>query len=98
MAFIHFDSKYAPCGFLIVRDGADPYSDDPSDTVLVQSDWDFPGVASAMGLIPCECGATDGTVDCPHKTTTEMITAAIDFIREHAGETFASLDDYFTTD
>lgn len=29
MATIHFDDNYAPVGFLIVRDGADPYSDDP---------------------------------------------------------------------
>jgi hypothetical protein len=94
MAFLHFDSRYAPCGFLIVRDGADPYSADPADTVLVQSDWDFPGVASRIGLAPCDCGRTDGTVDCRHKTATEMISAAYDYCRDRAGEPFADLDEY----
>lgn len=93
MAFIHFDSKYAPCGFLIVPDGADPYND--SVTVLVQFDWDFPGVASSMGFVSCEkCSDTDGTVDCPHHTASEMISAAYDFIRDHADEPFSALDEY----
>ena len=94
MAYVYFDSGYAPCAFLIVRDGADPYSNDPADTVLIQTDWDYPGVASNMGLQPCHCGETDGTVDCPHKTASDMISAAYDFIREHDGETFEALNDY----
>ena len=48
MARIEFDSDYAPCGFLIVKTGGDMYNDE--DTVLIQSDWDFPGVASAIGF------------------------------------------------
>ena len=95
MAFLHFDSKYAPCGFLIVRSGADPYSDDPADTRLVQSDWDFPGVASRTGFVSCECGATDGTVDCKHHTASHMISAAYDWLAERNGEAFPDLDDYF---
>jgi hypothetical protein len=94
MAFLHFDAKYAPAGFLIVRDGADPYSADPEDTTLVQADWDFPSVASAIGHEPCECDATDGTVDCAHKTATEMISEAYDYCRAHAGESFPALDEY----
>ena len=94
MAYIYFDSGYVPCGFLIVRDGADPESDDPRDTVLVQTDWDYPGVASRMGLVPCDCGATDRTVDCPHKTATAMITAAYDYIRDRDGQSFPELDEY----
>lgn len=94
MAYVHFDAGYAPCGFLIVKDGANPYSENPSDSALVQSDWDFPGVASRMGFVPCPCGATDGTVDCAHRTASEMIAAAYDFIRARAGEPFADLDDY----
>ena len=91
MAYVHFDSSYAPCGFLIVKDGGDPYS---NDTVLVQTDWDHPGVASRMGYVPCECGATDGTVDCEHKTASQMIADAYDYIREREGKTFAELNEY----
>jgi len=94
MAYAYFDASYAPCGFLIVKDSANPYSENPSDSALIQSDWDFPGVASRMGFVPCACGATDGTVDCAHRTASEMIAAAYDFIRGHAGESFAGLDDY----
>ena len=93
MAFVHFESGYVPCGFLIVRDGRDPH--DEANTVLVQTDWDYPGIALRMGLEPCECGATDGTVDCEHKKASDMISAAYDFIESHAGESFPELDDYF---
>ena len=74
MAYVYFDSSYAPCGFLIVPQDGDPYDDE--STTLVQTDWDFPGVASRMGFVPCDCDATDGTVDCRHHTATEMISAA----------------------
>lgn len=93
MAFVHFDGSYAPCGFLIVADGADPYAD---DAVLIQTDWDHPSVASSMGWIPCECGGTDGTVDCKAcgRTASDMIAEAYDFIRERDGESFPTLDEY----
>ena len=94
MAYIYFDSGYAPCGFLIVKDGGNPYNSE--DTVFVKSDWDFPAVASRMGLAPCsECGKTDGTVDCEHYYVAEMICRAEEWIRDNAGEMFESLDDYF---
>ena len=96
MAYIHFDSSYAPCGFLIVKDDGDPYND--ADTVLIQTDWDFPGVASYLGYTPCDCGATDGTVDCEHKTVSYMISAAYDFLRDHEGEKSNLLDEYFGND
>jgi hypothetical protein len=94
MAYIYRDKHYVPVGFLIVRDGADPYSTIPGDTRVVDTDWDYPGVASRMGFVPCDCGATDGTVDCPHKTATEMITAAANHIDDHEGESFPELDEY----
>lgn len=94
MAYAYFDASYAPCGFLIVKDSANPYSENSSDSALIQSDWDFPGVASRMGFVPCACGATDGTVDCAHHTASEMTEAAYDFIRARAGEPFADLDEY----
>jgi hypothetical protein len=36
MAYVYFDSGYAPGGFLIVADDASPYSDDPSESNLIQ--------------------------------------------------------------
>lgn len=96
MAFPYFDSRYAPCGFLIVRDGADPYSADPADSALIQSDWDFPGVASSTGFVPCDCGATDGTVDCAHKLAGDMIGAAYDWLADRAGQSFPDLDEYLS--
>jgi hypothetical protein len=93
MAYVHFDHQYAPCGFLIVKDGGNPRDD--SDSILIQTDWDWPGVASRMGFVPCECGATDGTVKCAHKTASDMIAAAYDHIEAHEGESFPCLDEYF---
>jgi hypothetical protein len=93
VAYVAFHSKYAPCGFLIVPDGLDLFDD---RAVLIQTDWDHPGVASRMGWTPCPCGRTDGTVDCPkcERTASEMIAEAYDFIEAHEGETFDALDDY----
>ncbi len=94
MAFTHFDSKYCPSGFLIVPDGVDPYDDDR--TVAIDSDWDFPAVASSMGWQACECGRTDGTVDCIDckRQVSAMISEAYDYIEHRAGEPFPTLDDY----
>ena len=96
MAFVHFDSSYAPCGFLIVQDGGDPY--DESATILIQTDWDYPGVASDMGWQACDCGETDGTVNCQHRKALEMISEAFDYIREREGQSFPALGDYFISD
>lgn len=54
--------------------------------ILVQTDWDFPGLASTFGWSACRCGATDGTVDCRHKTAEEMIADARDFLTAHVGD------------
>jgi len=103
MAFIHFDSSYAPCGFLIVKTDGDPYEEE--DSVLVDVDWDFPAIATRMGFFISsdhefcrEDGcSTDGTVVCPvcGKTPSEFISEAYDFIVDHEGEEFTELDDYF---
>lgn len=58
--------------------------------ILIQSDWDYPGLASTFGWTPCECGTTDGTVDCPHKTASRMIAEAQEFLDRHIGD---SVDD-----
>jgi hypothetical protein len=66
-------------------------------SILIQTDRDHPGVASNLGFVSCECGRTDGTVPCAHKTVAEMLSAAYEFLDAHIGDTF---DDpgYFTED
>ena len=71
-----FDEPYAYC-LVVAKDGR---------SFFVQSDWDCPGIASAFGWIPCKCGHTDGTVNCEHRTATEMISEAIDYIQKHIGK------------
>lgn len=61
---------------------------------LVQSDWDYPSIASAFGWYhKCETdglvhGETDGTVDCPvcGKTAHIMIQEAQLFLDDHIGD------------
>ncbi len=70
------------CYLLTAEDGRE---------VLIQTDWDYPGTAANLGFIPCECGTTDGTVDCrcPRKRKAgDMISAAADFLDDHDGESF----------
>jgi len=82
MCYVDFDDS-APTGFLI-RNTRN------AKTVLVQTDYDYPGVASNLGWSGTCCGATDGTVDCKthQKTATEMIASAYDWIVEHEGDEF----------
>lgn len=67
----------------------------PDESILIQTDWDYPAIASNFGFVPCVCGHTDGTIDCPHFTASEMIQNAQSFLDEHLG---AIADDpgYFT--
>lgn len=60
---------------------------DGSRSVIIQTDWDYPGVASNFGFVACECGETDGTVDCPHHTARDMISRAYTYLCEHEGKT-----------
>jgi hypothetical protein len=62
---------------LVTEDGRD---------ILIQSDWDYPGIANTFGWVPCECGATDGTVNCLHKTASQMIAEAQEFLDDHIGD------------
>lgn len=91
MASIEFNSTNAPCGFLIVPKGGNAQN---RNTVLIQSDGDFLGVASRMGFVTCECGRTDGSVDCLHQKASDMISAAIEFLHEREGTEFAALNEY----
>lgn len=66
--------------------------------ILIQSDWDYPGIASAFGWVPCsQCSRTDGTVSCDHRTATEMILDAHDFL-DSIADTDTQVNDpgYFT--
>lgn len=76
-------------------------------TLLIQSDWDFPGVASTFGWscrrvqirpgFDCDHRGTDGTVTCPdcYVSAARFIEDARVWLEEHDG---ATADDpgYFT--
>jgi hypothetical protein len=97
MTYVEFSSE-TPCGFLICQDDNDFFGG--RRTVLIQSDGDYPGVATNMGWQACECGKTDGTVDCKRckRTASAMLSEAYDFIYTHADEHFDSLNVYFESD
>ena len=59
---------------------------------FVQSDWDYAGLASSLGWAPCDCGRTDGTVNCEHRTVSEMLSEAFDYLSERDGEEFELSD------
>lgn len=85
------DPDYAPCCYLVCRvknpDAGEGHYDwntrDEKNTVLIQSDWDYPGLARTFGFAPkagwCQHPHTDGTVQCP-----DCGMAAGDFIKQAA--------------
>ena len=62
--------------------------DESGNDILIHSDWDLPAVASHLGFSPCFCGETDGTVDCEHKTATQMISEAAEYLDSCIGDAF----------
>ena len=88
--YVTQDQSYAPCCYMIQRPDMDP-----SQSILIQTDWDWPGIASALGWVPCDCGETDGTVDCPHRTAADMIQEAGEYIDAHLDEPCEALGEYF---
>jgi hypothetical protein len=57
------------------------------ESLLIQTDWDYPPTASTFGWTPCpECSNTDGTIDCEHKTASQMISEAHDYLCENIGK------------
>ena len=64
--------------------------DDGRD-LLVQSDWEYPGIAMTFGWSPCtRCrracrGASDGTIDCPRCTASQHIAKAQTWLDAHIG-------------
>ena len=69
----------------------------PTRSILVQSDWDYPGYARAFGWDiksvqvddeqPCDHNATDGTVDCKECgcKAGAFISAAGEFLSDNDG-------------
>lgn len=93
----------APCvGKIMADDG---------QTLLIQTDWDYPGVASTFGWSTrstqvnrntvddpiCTHNGTDGTVDCPECgcTVSDFIEDARNYLEDNDG---VSVEDpgYFT--
>ncbi len=63
--------------------------DSEGKDILIQTDWDYPGIASSFGWEPCcGSGSTDGTVNCPDcgKTASEMIQSAGEYLDNHCGD------------
>jgi hypothetical protein len=71
-------------------------ADDGRD-ILVQLDWDYPGIAGTFGWSsvladpnnPCDHYGTDGTITCPDCGTTAgtFIASAADYLDAHDGAT-----------
>jgi hypothetical protein len=80
---VAIDSEYAPCSFVVCRARPDGTWDmrDDENTRLVDSDWNYPSLASHFGWIPCKYGCgTDGTVTCRHFTASQMMESAYDYM------------------
>jgi hypothetical protein len=56
-------------------------------TILVQTDWDFPGVASTFGWSPPPGTPIDPTGNFPEDVFATLIADARDFLHERAGST-----------
>jgi hypothetical protein len=95
MIAIDRDPSYAPCSYLLCvaekEAGSEDYgwnTRDDSKTVLVQVDFDYPGIAQSFGWDMgaskdgCDHEGTDGTVVCPAcgKTTSQFIQDAGEFL------------------
>lgn len=60
---------------------------DDGRELVIQSDWDYAGVASTFGWSH-EHGATDGTIDCPDcgMTAGELLAEAQAYLDDHIGD------------
>jgi hypothetical protein len=68
-------------------------------TRLIQTDWDYPGIATTFGWVACpHCNETDGTVNCKHRTASEMIARAQGYLDEKALGEIVADPGYFDTD
>lgn len=91
------DPSYAPSSYLLCRvdENGEWNTRDDENTILVQLDYDFCGIASSFGWEPCECGSTDGTIDCEHKTASQMIGEATEYLDDHIGTVIEDNSYYF---
>lgn len=69
---------------------------DDGRNILIQTDWDFPGLARSFGWVPkkskgCTHEGTDGTVKCPGcgKTASAFIEEARQYLDDHEGKRVA---------
>ena len=90
--------SYAPCSWILCRvtnpEAGKGYYDwnerDDDNTILHQTDWEFPSLAQMMGWDKgaradgCDHDGSDGTVDCKDcgKTASEFISEADDFLEQ----------------
>ena len=63
------------------------------ESVLFQTDWDFPGLARTLGHRPkgsCAHRSTDGTVKCEEcgKTASSFIEEAVEWLDKQEGRAF----------
>lgn len=72
------------------------------ESVLIQTDWDYPGIATSLGWVnktrKHDCyHDTDGTVDCScGRTASDMIGEAEEFLDKCCDRVFrGKLDSYF---
>jgi hypothetical protein len=74
-----------------------------SDTILFQTDWDYPGLARSLGWKGkigrerCQHRGTDGTVRCPEcdRSAGEFIQAAGQWLDAHDGCVFRGKGDEY---
>lgn len=67
-----YEGLRVPTGYVV-------HTVDYAHSILI-GDADAPGVAETFGWCPCDCGATDGTVDCAHRTAEAMLAEAINYL------------------
>ena len=61
---------------------------DDNQSVLIQTDWDYPSVAQSFGWSGlCRCGFSDGTIDCVDATASQHIAAARAWLDANIGAT-----------
>lgn len=97
-----------PCGYALIpcnkRLAKKIERETGDESVIFQTDWDFPGLARSLGWRGkvgrerCEHRGTDGTVDCPDcgKTASQFISAASNWLDERLNTVFRKeVEPYF---
>lgn len=104
---LEYGGSYAPCCYIVCKvrrlpsGSLDWDETDERGTVLVQTDWDYPGIAQTFGWSlrkvqrkahhgrhgKCDHAFTDGTVTCPEcgVSASAFISSAARFLDSIAG-------------